>query len=74
MDESEAAAQISPLLTVLGFILRPVMLELLAAAVAALPSFQCLFKQTLSLHDGGGLLLRQEDVRRGTAAEEETAL
>lgn len=55
----------------LGFVLRAVVLQLLAAAVAALPGLQRLFEQALRFHDGGGFLLRQQDVRRGTAAGEE---
>lgn len=55
-------------LTVLGFVLRAVVLQLLAAAVAALSGLQRLFEQTLRFHDGGGFFLRQQDVRRGTAA------
>lgn len=58
-------------LTVLGFVLRAVVLQLLAAAVAALSGLQRLFEQTLRFHDGGGFFLRQQDVRRGTAAGEE---
>lgn len=58
-------------LTVLGFVLRAVMLQLLAAAVAAFSSLQRLFKQTLCFHDGRGLFLRQQDVRCGTATGEE---
>lgn len=61
------------ILTVLCLILCTVMLELLAAAVAALSSFQSLFKQPLSLHDGSGLLLCQQDVRCRTAAGGKTA-
>lgn len=60
-------------LTVLGFVLCAVVLQLLAAAVAALASLQRLFEQTFRFHDGGGLLLRQQDVGGGTTAGEEEA-
>lgn len=58
-------------LTVLGLVLCAVVLQLLAAAVAALPRLQRLFKQAFCFHDGGGLLLRQQDVGGGTATGEE---
>lgn len=55
-------------LTVLRLVLRAVVLQLLAAAVAALAGLQRLLEETLGLHDGGGLLLGQQDVGRRTAA------
>lgn len=55
-------------LTVLCLVLRAVVLQLLAAAVAALAGLQRLLEETLGLHDGGGLLLGQQDVGRRTAA------
>lgn len=58
----------------LGFVLCAVMLQLLAAAVAALSGFQRLFKQALRLHDGRGFFLRQQDVRGGTTSGEEEKL
>lgn len=58
----------------LGFVLRAVMLQLLAAAVATFSSLQRLFEQTFCFHDGRGFFLRQQDVRRGTAAGEEESL
>lgn len=61
-------------LTVLGFVLCAVMLQLLAAAVATFSGLQRLFKQTLRFHDGRGFFLRQQDVRRGTATGEEESL
>lgn len=44
-------------LTVLGFILGAMMLELLAPSVAAFTHFQCLFEKFFCLHNGGSLLL-----------------
>lgn len=44
------------------------MLQLLAAAVAALAGFQRLLEQALGLHDGGGFFLGQQDVRRRTTS------
>lgn len=54
-------------LTVLSLVLRPVVLQLLAAAVTPFAGLQRLLEQALGLHDGGSLLLGQQDVRRGTA-------
>lgn len=58
----------------LGFVLCAVMLQLLAAAVAALSGFQRLFKQAFRLHDGRGFFLRQQDVGGGTTSGEEEKL
>lgn len=55
------------LLTVLSLILRSVVLKLLAASVAALSCLQGLFEELLCLHDGGSLLLCQQDVCCRTA-------
>lgn len=62
------------ILTVLGFVLCAVVLQLLAAAVAAFSSLQRLFKQTFCFHDGCGFFLRQQDVCRGAATREEESL
>lgn len=64
----EAAGSPLGQLTVLRLVLRAVMLQLLAAAVAALAGLQRLLEEALGLHDGGGLLLGQQDVGRRTAA------
>lgn len=68
-QEVAAAGSLScRVLTVLRLVLRAVVLQLLAAAVAALAGLQRLLEETLGLHDGGGLLLGQQDVGRRTAA------
>lgn len=62
------------ILTVLGFILCTVMLQLLAAAIAALSSFQRLLEQALGLHDGRRFFLREQDVGCGATAGGEQPL
>lgn len=49
----------------LGFVLGPVVLQLLRAPVAAVAGLQRLLEQLLCFGDGGRLLFRQEDVSRG---------
>lgn len=57
----------------LRFVLCAVVLQLLAAAVAALSGLQRLLEQAFRLHDGGGFFLGQQDVGGGaTTAEEES--